>query len=110
MRLANLHFRTVGLAFLALGVGACQSAHKPAAVVPPAQTPALKAAQTPASNPVPAQATATKTPEAVPVEETPLERPTPAAATAPAPPTEPDGVAALIARAEKEYQAGLANQ
>jgi len=110
MRLANLHFRTVGLAFLALGLGACQSAHKPAAVVPPAQTPALKAAQTPASNPVPAQATATKTPEAVPVEETPLERPTPAAATAPAPPTEPDGVAALIARAEKEYQAGLANQ
>ena len=80
---------------------ACQSARKPVSLLPPASAPALK----PAAAPAP---TATPNSPAVPQEEskqTSAPAESPAAQSTPA----PDPVADLIARVEKEYQAGLAN-
>ena len=108
MRLAKLYVRTALLAVLALAACACQTAQKPASLLPPGKAPALRqttpAAQTPAS---------TAAPTAAPPEDTHPQKASqiessPAAEPAGAPAADP--VAALIARAEKEYNAGLANQ
>ncbi len=107
MRLANLYVRTAALALLALGAGACQTAQKPVALLPPGKAPGLKPATastqapTTTSAAVPAQAD-----DAPPQETAPAE---PAAVSGSAPALATDAVSDLIARAEKEYQAGLAN-
>jgi membrane-bound lytic murein transglycosylase D len=81
----------------------CQSAKKPVALLPPAATPALKpvpatvAAAQPAQDPVSAQA-----------EEAPAQKPASPDASSPAS-AGSDAVGDLVAKAEKEYQAGLAN-
>ena len=108
MRLAKLYVRTAVLASLALAACACQTAQKPVSLLPPGKAPALKpatpSAQVPAtaSTPAPAQAADDAQPQkAAQIESTTATD----SAAAPA----PDPVADLIARAEKEYQAGLAN-
>src|SRR6266567_5103671 len=104
MRFANLYVRTTVLVSLILAACACQTAKKPVSLLPPANAPALK--------PVPAPAQATAPPAKTPVaqaEETPAPKPAaPEAAPAQAA-SATDPVGDLIARAEKEYQAGLAN-
>jgi membrane-bound lytic murein transglycosylase D len=117
MRLANpqiqIKLRTAALAAVLLGASACQTAQKPVSLLPPGSAPALKSP--PAATPAPASQTAARAQDAPP------QKPAPAQASAPqsfepkssessqasAPVSDP--VADLIARAEKEYQAGLAN-
>ena len=109
MRFANLYVRTVALASLILAVGACQTAQKPVSLLPPTTAPSLKPAQSPATAPAPGpRSTVTQEPQG-PAEEAPIQKPASpqVAPTASAPASDP--VADLIARAEKEYQAGLAN-
>ena len=109
MRFANLYVRTVALASLILAVSACQTAQKPVSLLPPTTAPSLKPAQSPATTPEPGpQSTVTQEPQG-PAEEAPIQKPASpqVAPTASAPTSDP--VADLIARAEKEYQAGLAN-
>jgi membrane-bound lytic murein transglycosylase D len=107
MRLANLYVRTAVLAFLALAACSCQTAKKPVAVLPPAQAPALKPkpATPPASTPVTASTSAPVQPNhAEPQEPASTESHSPASTLV------ADPIADLIAGAEKEYQAGLANE
>ena len=106
MRFVNLYVRTATLACLMLAACACQTAQKPVALLPPAKTPALKPAAQGSA------ATVTASPEgmAPQTEETPADKPVSAAVDSPAPATQaPDAIADLIARVEKEYQAGLDN-
>ena len=106
MRFVNLYLRTVGLASLILALSACQSAQKPATLVPPATAPALKPTPAPAAQAAvePAQAPAETKPEAASAQKPAAEEAVPA----PAPPAS-DPVTDLIAKAESEYQAGLEN-
>src|SRR5208283_1823295 len=105
MRLAKLYVRTAALFCLIAAACACGTAQKPVSLLPPASAPALTSAA--ASTP-----TASTAPPAFPQEE-PSQKPAPAEDTAPQPTPQsaavPDGIAELIARVEKEYQAGLAN-
>src|SRR5579872_1601112 len=104
MRVVNLYVRTVVLAALGLVVCACQSAHKPASLLPPAAPPALKPA--PKLDPTAQQQTATAE---APAQKTDVASvPTPENAEAPAQAASaPDAIGSLIAQAVKEYQAGL---
>ena len=106
MRFVNLYLRTTALAALILGVSACQSAHKPATLVPPAAAPALKPAPAPAPQ-------AAAEPTQVPAEKKQEESAAEKAASPEAPPAEAepqsDAVGDLVAKAESEYQTGLAN-
>ncbi len=103
MRFVNLHVRTAVLASAILMVCSCQSAQKPVALVPPAAAPALK--------PVPASV-ATAQPAQDPVspqaDEALAQKPASPDASSSATPAS-DAVADLVSKAEKEYQAGLAN-
>jgi membrane-bound lytic murein transglycosylase D len=106
MRFANLYLRTATLASLILAVSACQSAQKPATLVPPAKAPALK--------PAPASAVqAPSEPAQAPAEKNLEDTSTQAAASKEGPTAEPqpisDPVGDLISKAETEYQAGVAN-
>jgi membrane-bound lytic murein transglycosylase D len=99
MRLAILHVRTAGLGFIIAAAGACQTAQKPASLLPPAAAPALKPAT---ATPVPtqvAQAPASQIQEdpigQLPNDEEPVQH--------------ADAVADLIDRVEKQYQQGLTN-
>jgi membrane-bound lytic murein transglycosylase D len=108
MQLANLYVRTAVLASLILAACSCQTAQKPASLLPPGSAPALK----PASSAVSKPAATPPQSDAPQADETPAQKPDSApdsAEEAPAASTNPDPVADLIARAEKEYQAGLAN-
>ena len=105
MRFTKLYVRTTVLASLILAASACQTAQKPATLLPPAKTPALKAAPVPAPAAAQTQQPATA-PQAEQAPQKPAE-PEPGAQAQPAP--APDRVADLIAQVEKEYQAGLAN-
>ena len=106
MRFANLYVRTAMLACLILAACSCQTAQRPVSLLPPGSAPALKPVAVP-----PPTATSTTQP-AVPqtAPEEPQQKPS-TAETTPAAPSVPasDPVADLIARVEKEYQAGLAN-
>jgi len=104
MRLANLYVRTAVLAYLALVACACQTAQKPVSLLPPTTAPALK----PAPPPAPTQA---QVPQGAAAQEpdAPAQKPASTDAAPPAPAPVSDPVGDLIARAEKEYQAGLAN-
>ncbi len=103
MRFVNLYLRTTALAFLILGIAACQSAHKPVTLVPAGKAPVLK----PAAPPV--QQTASEPPQAPESKkEEPSAQKTGTPET-PAPSISPDPVGDLIAKAEGEYQSGLAN-
>ena len=106
MRFANLYFRTATLASLILALSACQSAQKPVTLVPPAKPPAL--------TPTPAPAAEASTgPAQTPAEKKQDETATDQAASKESPAGEPepksDPVGDLVAKAEREYQAGVAN-
>jgi len=104
MRVVNLYVRTAVLAFIGMAVCACQSAQKPASLLPPAAPPALKPApkQTPAAK---QQADQTEAPaQKTDIASVPTpEKPGAPTQAAPA----PDAIGDLVAQAEKEYQAGL---
>src|ERR1700740_3007770 len=114
MRFANLHVgyvRTAVLASLLMAACSCQTAQKPVALLPPTTAPALKptapaAAPTPVAKPTVAQAQ-----DAPPQKPASPQSPAPADGTARRQGSSPvsDPVGDLIAKAEKEYQAGLAN-
>jgi membrane-bound lytic murein transglycosylase D len=95
--------RIVMLVLLALFASSCQTAQKPASLLPPMTAPALTAAAAPA----PLQAVPTAPPATSGAQQSPAE-PAPEAATE-APPLAPasDPVGDLIAKVEKDYQAGL---
>jgi membrane-bound lytic murein transglycosylase D len=108
MRLAILNLRSAVVGCLiAVGCG-CQSAQKPVSLLPPTTAPALKPVA-----PAPAPTTVAAQSAAIPLSsqenETPSQKPASAEATSAPAPEPPDAVSDLIARAEKEYQAGLAN-
>jgi len=103
---------------LALAASGCQTAQKPASLVPPATAPSLSAshaapAQAATSNPKPpaTQASvAARRPEPASQANSPKSsQPAAPAAGAQSAWNEDDPVADLIARVEKEYQAGLSN-
>jgi peptidoglycan lytic transglycosylase D len=106
MRFVNLYLRTFALAPLILALSACQSAQKPVTLVPPATAPALKPAPAvaPQAASEPVQAPAENKQEDSSAEKAA----SPEAAPAEAQPKS-DPVSDLIAKAESEYQAGLAN-
>src|SRR5580700_6870347 len=105
MRVAKLQLRIAVLAVVALSASSCQTAQKPASLLPPRTVPALTAATTPAAVPAPQQAA----PEAA-VPEPPQSpvAPVPDATSQTAPaPAAADPVGDLIAKVEKDYQSGL---
>jgi len=102
MRLVNLYVRTAVLGSLILVASACQTAQKPVSLLPPGSAPALKPTPPPAPAPGP-QA------EVAQPQEAPAQKPESTETPTPAQPAVSDPVADLIARAEKEYRAGLAN-
>jgi peptidoglycan lytic transglycosylase D len=106
MRFASLYFRTFALASLILALSACQSAQKPVTLVPPGKAPALKPTPAPAAqaSSEPAQAPAEKKQED-PSAEKGASKEAPAAEPQP----KSDPVGDLVAKAEAEYQAGVAN-
>src|SRR6202162_4378235 len=111
MRLAKLYVRTVDLATLALVACSCQTAQKPASLLPPGKAPALHAAAAPTQVPATSSATPAKTALAPAEQAQPEKAASVESATTPDPAAAPshDRVADLIAQAEKEYQLGLAN-
>jgi membrane-bound lytic murein transglycosylase D len=107
MRFANLYVRTAVLGSLILAACACQTTHKPVSLLPPTTAPALKPTPPSAATPVPAKSSQSATTAVAQAQDAPAQRPaSPETAT---PATTSDPVGDLIARAEKEYQAGMAN-
>src|SRR5580700_5040142 len=105
MRVAKLQLRISVVAVVSLSNSSCQTAQKPASLLPPRTVPALTAATTPAAVPAPQQAA----PEAAVPEppQSPVE-PVPDATSQAAPaPAAADPVGDLIAKVEKDYQSGL---
>jgi membrane-bound lytic murein transglycosylase D len=104
MRFVNLYFRPVALASLILALSACHSAQKPVTLVPPATAPALKPAPAPAAQ---AASSPAQTPAEKPQEDSSANKPIEAPQAEAQP--QSDAVGDVIAKAEAEYQAGLAN-
>ena len=102
MRFANLYVRTAVLGSLILVTSACQTAQKPVSLLPPGSAPALK----PTPPPAPAQGPQA---EVAQPQEAPAQKPESTEVATPAHAPVFDPVGDLIARAEKEYQAGVAN-
>ena len=112
MRFANLCLRTAVLASLVLAACSCQTAQKPVSLLPPTTAPALKPTPPAAQDPTPVAKPAVAQTQNVPAQKSPSpQSPAPANGTATAQASSPtsDPVGDLVARAEKEYQAGLAN-
>jgi membrane-bound lytic murein transglycosylase D len=113
MRVAKLHIRVGGLLSAVLATCSCQTAQKPVTLLPPATAPSLAAPATtstfasPQSSSEPGSASASK--DSAPAQTAPKPQASAPPATAAPAPAASDPVADLIARAEKEYQAGLAN-
>ena len=107
MRLAKLYVRTAVLALLAVAACACHTAQKPVSLLPPAKAPVLKPTVPPVQ--VPTTAAASSPAQVEDNSSQKSDRTESAPASAAASTSNSDPVADLIARAEKEYQAGLAN-
>src|ERR1700728_3383289 len=107
MRLTNLYVRAAILTTLALAACACQTAQKPVSLLPPGKALALQPATSSAQ--VPPSVSATAPAQADEAQPQKPERTEPAPASEATSNPAADAVADLIARAEKEYQAGLAN-
>ena len=100
------------LASLVLAACSCQTAQKPVSLLPPTTAPALKPTPPAAQVPTPVAKPAVAQTQNVPAQKSPSpQSPAPANGTATAQASSPtsDPVGDLVARAEKEYQAGLAN-
>jgi len=102
--------RIATLAVLALSASSCQTAQKPASLLPARTAPALTAVTAPAPGPAPRQTPSTSPPVPTARPQVP-QAPAQAATSADTKPVTPtpasDPVADLIARVEKNYQAGL---
>src|ERR1700720_38571 len=107
MRLAKLYVRTAVLALLAVAACACHTAQKRVSLLPPAKAPALQPTVPPVQ--VPTTAAASSPAQVEDNSSQKSDRTESAPASAAATTSNSDPVADLIARAEKEYQAGLAN-
>ena len=95
------------LAVLALSASSCQTAQKPVSLLPARSAPALTAAA-PVPAPTPQQAqTATPSADTPKQPQPAVESPAEAKTQSPAPTPASDPVGDLIARVEKDYQAGL---
>src|SRR5271155_4314342 len=107
MRVAKLQMRTAMLAVLALASSSCQTAQKPASLLPRATAPTLTAV-TPnpvAAPPQTAAAVQPSTPPAPPQVQAQAPVETKPEPSTPTPASDP--VSDLIGRVEKDYQAGL---
>jgi membrane-bound lytic murein transglycosylase D len=104
MQFANLYVRTAVLASLILGASACQTAQKPVSLLPPGSAPALKPTPPPVSAPVSGPQAEVAQPQ-----EAPAQKPESTEVATPSHVSVSDPVGDLIARAEKEYQAGVTN-
>ena len=107
MRLAKLYVRTAVLALLAMAACACHTAQKPVSLLPPAKAPSLKPTAPPVQVPTTAAASSPARVEDDSSQKSDRTESAPASGAAST--SNSDPVADLIARAEKEYQAGLAN-
>jgi membrane-bound lytic murein transglycosylase D len=96
------------LACVGLTACACQTAQKPASLLPPGRAPALQSQMTPAQAPTASATTAPPQVEDAQPQPAGLTESAAAPDSAPAPAS--DAVADLIVRAEKEYRIGMANQ
>src|ERR1700692_4285360 len=107
MRVTKLQMRIAMLAAVALAASSCQSAKKPAVVVPPTTAPTLTATA-PAPTPSPKKSQAASSPVAPPKQEhAPVQDQVEDERKPASPPPETDPVAELVARVEKQYQLGL---
>jgi membrane-bound lytic murein transglycosylase D len=104
MRFVNLYFRPAALASLILALSACHSAQKHVTLAPPATAPALKPAPAPAPQ-------AESAPAQTPGEKQQADSSAQKAVETPPAEAQPqsDPIGDLIAKAESEYQTGLAN-
>src|SRR3954471_1288999 len=100
MRLVCLYLRTTAVAFLIAAGCACHSAQKPVTVLPPGKVPALQAAR---RTPVPTQ-TAEPSVTQIPEPSSNL-----ASGGAQESSQASDSIGEVVARAEQQYQTGLAN-
>jgi len=114
MRVAKLQVRLAVLAVLALSASSCQTAQKPASLLPAKPAPALTAVTAATPAPAPKQTQPNSSPVATPnppqvQTQAPAQTAPPAETKLESPPPPPasDLVADLIARVEKDYQAGL---
>ena len=107
MRLAKLYVRTAVLALLAMAACACHTAQKPVSLLPPAKAPSLKPTAPPVQVPTTAAASSPARVEDDSSQKSDRTESAPASGAAST--SNSDPVADLIARAEKQYQAGLAN-
>ena len=116
MQLAKSHLRAV-LTCLLLAGSACQTAQKPVSLLPPGSAPSLNAvAAAPASAKSAGSASAAAEPQNAKSDTSqkvaspaPAQSSAPASATAPSAAVSSDPVGDLVARVEKEYQAGVVN-
>ena len=108
MRVAKLQIRIAILALLALSASACQTAQKPASLLPAKTAPALTATA-PAPAPAPQQTAARCTKQPLRSSRRSRLKPHPKRNAANSSPdaSAPDPVADLIAKVEKDFQAGL---
>jgi len=103
MRRVNLHVRTALLGSVVLTASACQTAQRPATLLPPGSAPSLSSSASPQAK------TQTAQPPVTEIQVNPQPPSSDAPASAAKNNHSSDAVADLIARAEKEYQTGLAN-
>ena len=117
MRVAKLQIRIATLAVLALSASSCQTAQKPATLLPAGTAPVLTATTAaPRPQPVPGQAPQQTQPAAPPAatskppqqQAPPVEAPAETKTQASSPAPAADQIDALITQVEKDYQAGLA--
>jgi membrane-bound lytic murein transglycosylase D len=106
MRLAHTYFRMTVLSVLIAAACGCQSAHKPANLLPPAAAPALKPGAQAGTPQAPA-VSQPATPQAAPAPD-PVSPPASTQASQSSTPA-PEPIADLIAKVEKSYQAGMVN-
>ncbi|HEY6270499.1 MAG TPA: hypothetical protein VIX19_00725, partial [Terriglobales bacterium] len=122
MRLAKFHARTATLACLILGGASCQTAQKPVSLLPPGSAPGLSA---PAAAPASEKSASAKSGSSAATAKQPQQaKPDSSQKSAQSTPANPvqnasaptsaisdssDPIADLVARVEKEYQAGVVN-
>lgn len=108
MRFATVQLRIVALISFLLVICACQSAQKPASLLPPATVPALKTpAESTSATQVPTQSSVVQGSQQAKDAATDPPSSDDSQATAPTQEKSPDAISDLISRVEKEYQAGL---
>jgi len=120
MKFAKPHLRTAILACLVLAWSGCQSAQKPVALLPPGSAPSLSAVGAPAAKPAGSGSAAAqgqpskpdssqKAGAVAPAQASTQDSSQAAASQANPTPATSDPVGDLVARVEREYQAGVVN-